>query len=139
MQNFFFIGKSELQDNVFSADLKIADFWQRIDDKRKNELLKEPLKQMIRDLLRDYNESHKPFDNIAESAECEEDVDEVNSSSRTKSDFDPLEYDQAMDYLRQPLNLDYAKTGSIQTGMMPLTSLPVEYTEFNGQQLIEST
>ena len=93
---------------------------------------------MIKDLLRDYNESHKPFDNIAESAECEEDVDEVNSSSRTKSDFDPLEYDQAMDYLRQPLNLDGVKTGSSQTGMA-LTSLPVEYTEFNGQQLIEST
>lgn len=89
VQNFFFIGKNDLQDNVFSADLKIADFWQRIDENRKNELMKEPLKQMIKDLLRDYNESHKQFDNIAESAECEEDIDEVDSTSRrSKSDYD---------------------------------------------------
>jgi len=34
-QTFFFIGKNELQDNIFSEDLKIADFWQRIDDGQK--------------------------------------------------------------------------------------------------------
>lgn len=105
-QSFFFIGKNELQDNVFSADLKIADFWQRIDEGRKNELMTEPLKQMIKELLKDYNESHKAFENIAESAECEEDIDEVNSSSRTKSDFDPLEYEQAVDFLKKPFSLD---------------------------------
>ena len=48
--------------------------------------MKDPLNQMIKDLLKDYNDSHKAFDNIAESAECEEDIDEV--SSRSKSDFD---------------------------------------------------
>ena len=62
---------------------------------------------MIKDLLKDYNDSHKPFDNIAESAECEEDIDEVKSSSRSKSDFDRLEYDQAMDMLSKPFKMDH--------------------------------
>ena len=73
VQNFFFIGKNELQDNIFSSDLKIADFWQRIDESRKQELMKEPLNRMIKELLQDYNEFNKPCDKIAE---CEEDCDE---------------------------------------------------------------
>ena len=101
-QSFFFIGKNELQDNIFSEDLKIADFWQRIDDGRKQQLMNKPLNTMIKDLLREYNEAHKPFDNIAESAEYEEDCDEALSSSRTKSDFDSHEYDEAMDILKKP-------------------------------------
>ena len=67
--------------------------------------MKEPLKKMIKDLLKDYNDSHKHFDNIAESAECEEDIDEL--SSRSKSDFDRLEYDQAMDMLSKPFKMDH--------------------------------
>jgi hypothetical protein len=68
--------------------------------------MNKPLNAMIKDLLREYNESHKPFDNIAESAEYEEDCDEGLSSSRSKSDFDSLEYDEAMDKLKRPFKLD---------------------------------
>ena len=61
-QNFFFIGKNELQDNIFSEDLKIADFWQRTDDTRKQELMQQPLNKMIKEILNDYHESNKPCD-----------------------------------------------------------------------------
>ena len=60
---------------------------------------------MVKDLLRDYNENNKPCDNIAESAECcEEDGedDEPNGNSSGKSDFDRLEYEEALDYLKAP-------------------------------------
>ena len=42
-----------------------------------------------------------------------------------------------MDMLNKPFSMDN-KNQTSKDGM-PLTSLPVEYTEFNGQQLIEST
>ncbi len=60
--------------------------------------MNEPLKNMVKDLLKDYNESNKPFANIAE---CEEDCDEV-SSSDTGSDFDRRQYEEAMDALKKP-------------------------------------
>lgn len=81
MQNFYFIGKNELQDNIFSEDLKIADFWQKLDEDKKNSLMAKPLNQMIKDLLQDHNKYHKPFENIAEQAEYEEDCDDANSSN----------------------------------------------------------
>jgi len=57
---------------------------------------------MIKDILRQYNETHKTFDNIAESAECEEEglTSLSGKSSRSKSDFDRLEYDEALDMLK---------------------------------------
>ena len=88
---------------------------------------------MIKELLRDYNEFNKPCDKIAE---CEEDCDDGQSSSRTKSDFDALEYEEAMGYLKRPVQTD--KNLAINKDMH-MTQLPYEYTEFNGQQLISST
>lgn len=140
MQNQFFIGKNELQDNIFSQDLKIADFWQKTDDKRKNEIIKEPLQQIVKDLQKDYNENYKSFENIYE---CEEDVDEMHSSSRTKSDFDQHEYEEAMDMLKSKFDVD-KEISSVggkdeSNSKIKLTPLPTEYTEFNGQQMITTT
>lgn len=134
MQNFFFIGKNELQDNIFSQDLKIADFWQKTDEKRKNEIIKEPLQQIVKDLQKDYNENYKSFENIYE---CEEDVDEMHSSSRTKSDFDQHEYEEAMDMLKSKFDVD-KEISSVggkddSNSKIKLTPLPTEYTEYNGQ------
>jgi len=87
---------------VFSQDLKIADFWQRIDDQRKNALLQEPLKQIVKDLMKDFNDNHQPFANILES-EGEDDCDDVQScASCTKSDFETFEYEEAMQILKKP-------------------------------------
>ena len=58
-----------------------------------------PLNQMIKDLLQDHNKNLKPFENIAESAEYEEDCDDANSSN---SQVDQLEYDKAMYFLKKP-------------------------------------
>ena len=80
--------------------MKIADFWQRIDEDRKRALMEKPLSQMIKDMLSDYHKSSKPFDNIVESAEYEEDCDEASSSQR--SHYEQLDYDNAMDFLNRP-------------------------------------
>ena len=55
MQNFFFIGKNDLTANRFSEDLKVADFWMKITDKRKQELLKHLL-ELETECLKSYNE-----------------------------------------------------------------------------------
>lgn len=104
MQNFFFIGKNELQDNIFSEDLKIANFWQKIGDGRKNDILQEPLKKVIKDLMVDYTDNHKPCANIRESDG--EDDSKRSSSNCSKSDYDRLEYEEALLKLKTPVQLD---------------------------------
>ena len=122
---------------MFSNDLRLADFWQRISEKRKRELMQEPLKVMVKDLLTDYNESNKSCANIVESAECnEEDCDELNSSSLTNSDYDRREYEEAMDKLKRPFQMEKSVTAKDGT---QLTPLPMEYTEFNGQSIVSTT
>ena len=88
--------------------------------------------------MKQYNETHKTFDNIAESAEYEEDLTGTEGmsgkSSRSKSDFDRLEYDEAMDMLNKPFVMDKTSRDGL-----PLTTLPIEYTTYDGQTLTTST
>ena len=94
-----------------------------------------PLQGMVQDLLKDYHENNKSFDNIAESAECEEDCDDLNSDM-AGSDFERHEYEEAMDFLKRPFQSDQTVTGKDGT---QLTPLPMEYTEYNGQSIVSST
>ena len=86
---------------------------------------------MLKDLLKDYHENHKQCDNIEEQAECEEDKDDVQSSSN-KSDLDRMDYENAMDYLKTPFRKD--KNSDIE-----MTPYSIETTEYNGQTLTTTT
>ena len=54
MQNFFFTGRTESQNNLFVEDLRLADFWQKSTERKKKDLV-EPMGTLIKDLIKDYN------------------------------------------------------------------------------------
>lgn len=75
--------------------------------------------------------------------ECEEDCEDLRSSNRSKSDFDHLEYDEAMDMLKSKFDVEKEMssigTKDDQMSKFKMTALPTEYTEYNGSQLITTT
>jgi hypothetical protein len=92
MQCFFFIGKNDLTVNRFSEDLKVADFWQKLDDRKKKDLLTH-LVVLEQECNKQYNEVSQHFENIKEQVD-----DEAAEGSSNRSD--EREYDDVLQLLR---------------------------------------
>ena len=54
---------------------------------------------IIKDLMADYTDNHKPCENIKES----DGEDDSKRSSSSKSDYDRLEYEEALMKLKTPV------------------------------------
>jgi hypothetical protein len=70
MHNFFFFKMQDISSDIFSDDLKVANYWFNLpfDDKMKK---LESLDGMCSELLRTYHEQRKSFENIKEIDEEE--------------------------------------------------------------------
>ena len=124
MQSFFFFKMTDLSSNIFSDDLKVANYWFNLPLDQKMKQL-ESLETIGTDLLRTYNEQKQSMDKL-------KDIDEEENSSMSDMNSNAEESD---DFSMEPKYKGRKKIGALN----PRLKMVHEYAEYEQDRLPSET